>query len=804
MEYCNGGSLAAVLEKPENMFGLQESEFLLVLKHLTDGMKILHQNKITHRDIKPNNILLQVLPNGKHVYKLTDFGAAKQMSKEDETFESIVGTEEYLFPDVYERAFYRVDNPNSAKADIDLWSIGVTLYHVSTGQLPFRPYGGRQARDVMIKITKDKKSGMISGIQHIESGPIEYDDKFPNTCQLSMNLQLQLIPMLAGLMENTFEQMWSFDKFFDYSSKITEKAYINILNVNKLQLFELSFEPNSLLINLKKEIEKETRIGLNSQLLIYNNLLLNTIINENTTRIITYPLMDNKNPLILFSLTTEIRAQITNIIKINIPYLNLRDTQKEDRTKPTHISEATFWSRNLVASFHQLKREIYQYSSILDLLKSSAITLKSFIFNNKLKQDNTIRQINSTLNVLDTKLMSFKKLFDFIKQLNTKTSQIQLQFYLNYELKEIKQEIDLYDKEIKQYEKRIDDLVYNEMLMRDTKIPSLKIHIDTICDNSQQLFDEYYLERREIRTQYNRDVPLKNSGLIRRTQMFNLKDDAKELHTQITQHFSDFFNTYQKWLNDLLKLNDLLIKIEDKLNILLEKLDTNKLQIDNDLNNKINLIIEFISIQQQQFKTTTNNLNDQIQSNNLASSSSSTTSTTTTTTASAAISSAKTNNKFIVNSTSSTSSTSTAAAIVTTASSSSAIISNQHQQHQQQQYQSNGGIGFEEFVKSISTPNDYLYQNNNNNNNNNYHNGQQQQQQQQIQKSNASDGSSASQFTSNGSNNTNNIGYPENEIANSIVSNYNHIYSLVYNLNAIKGENNETAKILNENGNLLK
>jgi len=52
-------------------------------------MNELHKLKIVHRDIKPNNNLLQVLPTGEHVYKLTDFGAARQVEMEDDQFTSV-------------------------------------------------------------------------------------------------------------------------------------------------------------------------------------------------------------------------------------------------------------------------------------------------------------------------------------------------------------------------------------------------------------------------------------------------------------------------------------------------------------------------------------------------------------------------------------------------------------------------------------------------------------------------------------------------------------------------------------------
>lgn len=56
MELCTGGSLFNILDDPENTYGVQEDEFLLVLSHLTAGMKHLRDNNLVHRDLKPGKL----------------------------------------------------------------------------------------------------------------------------------------------------------------------------------------------------------------------------------------------------------------------------------------------------------------------------------------------------------------------------------------------------------------------------------------------------------------------------------------------------------------------------------------------------------------------------------------------------------------------------------------------------------------------------------------------------------------------------------------------------------------------------
>uniref|UniRef100_A0A8C7CHA3 Inhibitor of nuclear factor kappa B kinase subunit epsilon n=1 Tax=Oncorhynchus kisutch TaxID=8019 RepID=A0A8C7CHA3_ONCKI len=305
MEYCSGGSLLSLLEEPENTFGLPETEFLIVLQCVVQGMNHLREKGVVHRDIKPGNIMRQVGEDGRSVYKLTDFGAAREL-EDEEKFVSIYGTEEYLHPDMYERAVLRRPQHKAYGVSVDLWSIGVTFYHAAAGSLPFTPYGGpRRNKPTMFKITKEKPVGAIAGVQKVNDGLIEWSYQLPNSCLLSKGLRCQLVPVLAGILEADQEKCWTFDQFFSATTEILQRVSVYLFSLQQATAHRLYIPHYNTAAIFCEEVASQTGVGLEQQYFLF---LGHDLSLKGSMKVVNFPSTSPSQPLLLLSRTPETHA----------------------------------------------------------------------------------------------------------------------------------------------------------------------------------------------------------------------------------------------------------------------------------------------------------------------------------------------------------------------------------------------------------------------------------------------------------------------------------------------------------------
>lgn len=127
LELCDGGSLFDLLLKlDKKKRSLKEIEVKYIIHRLTKALYYLHQHNIAHRDIKLENILLT--KNGS--IKLSDFGLSYySQSPIGHRMKSSVGTPFYVAPEIIQGKYYG--------NEVDYWSLGVVMYLLLTGTLPF-------------------------------------------------------------------------------------------------------------------------------------------------------------------------------------------------------------------------------------------------------------------------------------------------------------------------------------------------------------------------------------------------------------------------------------------------------------------------------------------------------------------------------------------------------------------------------------------------------------------------------------------------------------------------------------------
>ena len=136
MEYVKGEPITDYCDRQR----LSTADRLALFMRVCEGVQHAHQKGIIHRDLKPSNVLVTI-QDGQPVPKIIDFGIAKATAHrltEQTIFTELgvlIGTPEYMSPEQAEMSGLDVDTRT------DIYSLGVLLYELLTGTLPFEREG---------------------------------------------------------------------------------------------------------------------------------------------------------------------------------------------------------------------------------------------------------------------------------------------------------------------------------------------------------------------------------------------------------------------------------------------------------------------------------------------------------------------------------------------------------------------------------------------------------------------------------------------------------------------------------------
>ncbi|XP_068024579.1 inhibitor of nuclear factor kappa-B kinase subunit alpha isoform X2 [Melanerpes formicivorus] len=261
MEYCAGGDLRKLLNKPENCCGLKESQILYLLSDIGSGIQYLHENRIIHRDLKPENIVLQD-EGGKVVHKIIDLGYAKDLDQ-GSLCTSFVGTLQYLAPELFENKSYSVT--------VDYWSFGTMVFECIAGFRPFlhnlQPFTWHEKikkKDAKHIFASEEMSGEVRFSTHLPQ-PHSLCGLIVEPMESWLQLMLNWDPQQRG---GGLDPESSRPKCFLLMDHILNLKIVHILNMTSAKIVSFLLHPEESLHSLQTRIEAETGISTGSQELL--------------------------------------------------------------------------------------------------------------------------------------------------------------------------------------------------------------------------------------------------------------------------------------------------------------------------------------------------------------------------------------------------------------------------------------------------------------------------------------------------------------------------------------------------------
>jgi eukaryotic-like serine/threonine-protein kinase len=164
MEYLEGSDLSSVLQQRGALAPKDAVEYLL---QACEAIAEAHAAGIIHRDLKPANLFLTRAPDGSDAIKVLDFGISKLIEAEDcapsknlTATTTVFGSPAYMSPEQMRSARY-------ADARSDIWSLGVILYELLSGAIPF---DGATYPDLVLAVNMNRPAAFAARRREVPAG----------------------------------------------------------------------------------------------------------------------------------------------------------------------------------------------------------------------------------------------------------------------------------------------------------------------------------------------------------------------------------------------------------------------------------------------------------------------------------------------------------------------------------------------------------------------------------------------------------------------------------------------------------
>ena len=274
MENINGGDLLSFVKKRTK---LNEKTSKIIFKQLITSLKYIHSKGIIHRDIKLDNILIDLHNN----IKICDFGVGKNYTN-NEKFMEQCGTPAYIAPEILKNEGY--EGP-----PVDIWSSGVVLYAMLSGNVPFKANNINDLKHNIILGNYNIINHISNDAQNIIMRLLEINP----SKRITIN-EILSHPWILSLDQCNLDDNGKMSFFTKAELILLSKGNLDYRNCNKEEIIE-----NFTMNNLYTQNDKE-----NKDILTKSNILApfsSSIINENDISSNLCNELDIKNDIIEFN-----------------------------------------------------------------------------------------------------------------------------------------------------------------------------------------------------------------------------------------------------------------------------------------------------------------------------------------------------------------------------------------------------------------------------------------------------------------------------------------------------------------------